>query len=453
MKFTEIKSNSILSNNFILKPNYHMNYGKKRIESSAYKGLHFDTLSNVTASIFTGGIFKRVFVEDKEYGYPYISATHMMNTNPLDVAKLISKKYTPRLEEMTLKTNQILVSCAGTIGNVRLITSDLSHVVGSQDIIRVNSDNTKMPYGYIYAYLASKTAYNFMQSYIYGSVVPRIEPKTLGNLPVPILPEEKQQQIHQLIVDSANLRVEANKLLKEAVELMESYLPKIENDKIYVVSIKDRLKFNNRLEANFDTKQISNFYSKLENQNIELKEISNLSERVFTPNIFKRVRTDNPENGVPFLSGSDLLNQYPKFDSYLSRNMKNIDNYILRKDWLAIQDAGTIGYISYINEFLDGVSATNNLIRIVPNKENWNPYIYTFFKTNSGQKLLKYLEFGSVQKHIDNHQISSFKIPIFNEIEKDIKLKAALSNHKLAEACFKENQAINLIENEIDAWQ
>jgi type I restriction enzyme S subunit len=76
------------------------------------------------------------------------------------------------------------VSCAGTVGNVRLITKDLEGVIGSQDIIRVNPDDTKLPYGYLYAYLASKTAYNYMQSYIYGSVVPRIEPNTLSRLPI-----------------------------------------------------------------------------------------------------------------------------------------------------------------------------------------------------------------------------------------------------------------------------
>lgn len=402
------------------------------------------------ANVFNPPIFKRQFCQPSERAINYCQSSDV--TNALEGSDVyINKKQAEKVGSI-VKKNQILVTGFGTIGNTRLVNELSEGISYANNVCRIES-NGKFPYGFLYAFMTSKFGRSQLNKNASGSVVRYIEAPGIKRTLVPILPEEKQQQIHQLIVDSANLRVEANKLLKEAVELMESYLPKIENDKIYVVSIKDRLKFNNRLEANFDTKQISNFYSKLENKNIELKEISNLSERVFTPNIFKRVRTDNPENGVPFLSGSDLLNQYPKFDSYLSRNMKNIDNYILRKDWLAIQDAGTIGYISYINEFLDGVSATNNLIRIVPNKENWNPYIYTFFKTNSGQKLLKYLEFGSVQKHIDNHQISSFKIPIFNEIEKDIKAKTALSNDKLAEACFKENQAINLIEKEIDAWQ
>ena len=69
----------------------------------------------------------------------------MMNSNPLEIAKSHIQKHTPRQEDMTLRTNQILVSCAGTVGNVRLIDEDLDGIIGSQDIIRVISDNSKFP--------------------------------------------------------------------------------------------------------------------------------------------------------------------------------------------------------------------------------------------------------------------------------------------------------------------
>lgn len=453
MEVSQVKSRIIIGNSHILKPSYHMNYGKIRIEKAIYNEFPFDSLGNVSASVFTGGIFKRMFVDDTKYGYPYISAQHMMNTNPLDVAKIISKKYTPRQEEMSLKEGQILVSCAGTVGNVRLITKDLEGVIGSQDIIRVNPDDTKLPYGYLYAYLASKTAYNYMQSYIYGSVVPRIEPNTLSRLPIPILSEEKQQQIHHLIVEASELRVEANRLLNEAIITIEKKCPIINNEKIYSIKIRERFFHSKRLEATYNSKSIDKFYSELSKNEIELKSIAELSQSVFTPNIFKRIRTENPETGIPFLSGSELLQQYPRFQNYLSKGMKNIENYILKDGWLAIQDAGTIGYLSYIHKYLDGVTATNNLIRIIPSEDNYNYYIYAFLKSNIGQKLLKFLEFGSVQKHIDNHQISNFKIPIFKDIFEDISRNVENAMNYFSDSCFKENQAIALIEKEIDLWQ
>lgn len=453
MEITSVNSRTIVDNNWILKPNFHMNYGKKRIERAIRKKHSFLKLGEVVDSVFTGGIFKRVFVDNPEFGFSYISAQHMMNINPLDVAKCISKKYTPKLDEMTLKENQILVSCAGTIGNVKLITEDLVNVVGSQDIIRINADNNKLPYGYLYAYLSSKTAYNYMQSFIYGSVVPRIEPRTLSKLPIPILPENIQKEIHQLIVEASNLRVDANKLLKEVVELFENKLPEIKKRISYISTIKNRISHNSRFEATYDSEQIDSIYEYFSRKNIKLISVKDLSEKVFTPNIFKRIRANNIESGIPYYSGSELLNQFPNSKSYLSRKMPNIKNYILKNNWLAIQDAGTIGYISYVHEYLDGVSATNNLIRIVPSEDNWNTYIYVFFKTSIGQSLLKYLEFGSVQKHIDNHQISNLEIPIFDDIVDEIKDKTMSAMSKSALACKKENQAIDLIEKEIDGWQ
>ena len=454
MEIASVSYSNVSNDSKILKPNYHLNYGKRRIENALKKEKSFTTLGDAVKDVYTGGIFKRVFVENKEFGLPYISAQHMMNSNPHEVAKTISKKYTPRQEDMTLRANQILISCAGTVGNVRLIGKDLDGVIGSQDIIRIISDDSKFSHGFIYAYLASPTAYNYIQSYIYGSVVPRIEPNTLSKLPVPIFHKSKQQKINNFIVEASELRVEANMLLKKAVKSMEQKSPLIDYNQIYTSNINSRIKYNSRIEASFNTKLIEEFYTNLESKNIPLMTISELSDSVFTPNIFKRVRTNNPDKGVPFLSGSDLLKQYPNFQNFLSRKMKNIDDYILRDGWIAIQDAGTIGYVSYITPFLDGVSATNNLVRIVPNKEkNWSYYIYCFLKTEVGQKLLKINEYGSVQKHIDNHQVSSFLIPIYQEIVEEINEKMRKSMDNLSKACFLEKEAIELIEKEIESWQ
>jgi len=454
MEIASISYRNIISDSNILKPNYRLNYGKKRIEKAKKNNKLFSTLGELTSQVYTGGIFKRVFVEDEKYGIPYISAIHMMKSNPLDTAKLISKKYTPRQKDMTLHDKQILLSCAGTIGNVRLIGSDLDGVIGSQDIIRVLSDNNKALYGFIYAYLASPTAYNYIQSYIYGSVVPRIEPKTLAKLPIPIIPQAKQQEIHNLIVEASNLRVEANKLLREAVKLLECKLPKINISSVYSSKISSRQGHFSRLEATYNTNVIEDFYRDIIDKGVICKTIKELSREVYTPGIFKRIRTNNPKKGIPFLSGSDLLDQYPSFKNYLSKKMKNIDNYVLKEGWLAIQDAGTIGYLSYITKFLDGVSATNNLVRIKPNQgENFNYYIYCFLKTKIGQQLLKMLEYGSVQKHIDNHQVSSFLIPIFKDIFTKISEDIKKSVKNLSDACFLEKDAINLIEKEIESWQ
>lgn len=457
MEIAAIPYKSVISNSGILKPNYHLNYGKRRIGRAIKNGKSFIQLGDVVREVYTGGIFKRVFVTQEAFGLPYISAQHMMNANPLDVAKTISKKYTPRQDDMTLRNTQILVSCAGTVGNVRLIGNDLDGVIGSQDIIRVISDEANFPYGFIYAYLASPTAYNYIQSYIYGSVVPRIEPNTLSKLPIPCFSEETKQKIHLLIEKSLNARNLGIEKLKEGIFLIESKLPKLNKQFCYKLRLGDISDFRSRLEATLQINSIKEFYSKLENEGIETKTISELSSAVFTPNIFKRIKVKKSHKSIPYLGGAELLNFRPKMDTFLSPNTKNLTDYLLKRGFIAVQDSGSIqsmGYVSLIPDYLDGVAATNNLVRIVPDENSsMNEYIYAYLKTSQANSMLKNLAYGTGQLHIDTNIVKDLKVPIFNEI------KGAVSENvknylSLIEKAFQnELEAINLIENEIEQWQ
>lgn len=147
-----------------------------------------------------------------------------------------------------------------------------------------------------------------------------------------------------------------------------------------------------------------------------------MSKNVFTPNIFKRQRTNDVSTGVPFLSGSNLTNFRPQFTSFLSKKMKNIDDYILRNGWIAVQDAGTIGYVTLINGYLDGVSATNNLVRIIPNEGNDNLYIFAFLKTKQGQFILKVNNLDLFRSTLTIIQFQNSK-SLFLTLTKELRIK------------------------------
>ena len=410
------------------------------------------------ATVWNPPIFKRQFCENTERAVPYCQSSDV--TNAIEGSEVFINKAQAYKVGSVVEDKQILVTGFGTIGNTRLV-NELSHGSSfANNVCRIKA-NENVPIGYVYAFMTSKYGKSQLNKNASGSVVRYIESPGIKKTLIPILPEETQQKIHNLITDAAQRRVEANKLLKEAVEIFEKEIEKFvqtdilyKRNNTYSVPINILKNHNNRLDASYNSLWFDLFYNKLKTANVNLISIKDLSLRVFTPTIFKRVRTNNPDIGVPFLSGSDLLNAMPKFENFLSKRMANIDNYILKDGWLAIQDAGTIGYVTYVHKFLDGVSATNNLIRIIPNSsQNFNPYIFTFFKSKVGQKILSNFEFGSVQKHIDNHQISSLLIPIFDNILKNISDLVLSSMEKFGNACDKEKTAIDLIEKEIDQWQ
>lgn len=453
MKSVSIKQSFLEGADLRLDASFHLSVGPlteiKLLKSPYPKSTLFDESMN----ILSGNIFKRSFVESSKYGWPYLTGSDMMKAD-IDSGKYISKKYTTQADNLLIKKGWILASCSGTLGNPVFTNDDFDGRIGTHDLIRIVPNEKNTLGGFVYAYLSSKYGYGLLTQSSYGGVIKHLEPHHIQDLPIPLFPEVKQQEIHNLIIEASNLRAEANKLLREAIEMMEEKLPSIEFKTIYKAKISTRINHNSRIEATYNSNSIEGLYRILNENNIELKSISKISDKVFTPGIFKRIGTNNPDKGVPFLSGSDLLNQYPNFQSFLSRKTKNIDTYIIREGWIAIQDAGTIEYLSYITKFLDGVSATNNLVRVVPNEnDNKNYYIYCFLKTKVGQNLLKSLEYGSLQKYIDNHQVSSFLVQIFHDIEGEIFRKIEKSMINLSDACFMEKEAIDLVEKEIESWQ
>lgn len=453
MKTIIAKNNWLKDSDLRLDASFHLSEGVLATHILKTSKVKCESLKNLTTDVFMGPRFKRYYVSNPDNGVPFMGGSDMQKSS-LSGLKLISKKMTKEIQQLYLKKGWILVTRSGTIGQSVFTNEDFEGKTATEDVIRIIADSNKIKAGYLYAYLSSNFGYALLTQSTYGAVIQHIEPHHLNNLPVPLLPDEKQQKIHDLIIDASTYRAEANRLLEDTICLFEDNLPEFNYEKRYITKINNLKNNSFRLNATSLTQYITELYSKLSQNNYSLKSISELSETVFTPNIFKRLRVDNPIYGIPFLSGSDLLTQRPVFKNFLSKKMLNIDDYILRKGWIAIQDSGTIGYVTLITDYLDGVAATNNLIRIIPkNRENNNYYIYGFLKTKIGQALLKSFEYGSVQKHIDNNQLSNLKIPIIDSIFKVVSdnIETMLVNQ--SKACNNESKAIELIENEISSWQ
>jgi hypothetical protein len=411
------------------------------------------TLRQATESVFLGGRFTRVHVTDPTKGYPYLTASDMIKSDPFSGVYL-SKAYTKNLGKLTIKKNWILLSCSGSIGRT-VYTNDLFNgKVGTHDLIRIVPNPTVLPGGYLYAYLSSKFGYSLLTQGTYGGVIQHIEPHHIADLPIPILPDVEQQTIHKAIETAARLRVEDNTLLAYAIQTLEKRLPELKMPISYVAKSDSFWSERLRLDATAHLTLIDQFLEEA-GQNAPLVTIESASERVFTPGIFKRMRVSDPNKGIPFLSGINLLEVAPKFDSFLSRKMPSIDDYILREGWLALQDSGSLssmGYVSIVPKFLDGASATNNLIRVMPGEVNYNPYFYAFLKTTQGQQILKSFAYGTGQLHIDNGQIARLRIPVYQDLFDTISANVQAYSVKFNEAYELETGAISRVEKLVESW-
>lgn len=471
MNITTINYKNIISDSNILKPNYHLNFGKKRISNVIRNGKHYLPLSDLTDNIYTGGIFKRVFVNNKNYGLPYISAQHMVNSDPLDVSKLISKKFTPRQDDMTLKENQILMSCAGTVGIVRLISSDMDGIIGSQDIIRINPNNQKAPYGFLYAYLASPTVYNYIQSYIYGSVVPRIEPNTLARLPVLIFNNNLKEETHKLILESTNLRVKANIIIKKQREILKqkAQLKDLQPEEYEYFGF-----YNSTREISTFSRNIKEISSVSINAFNYSKKIECLEDRVkmnhwkllidclddskfFSTGSFKRLEIDS-ENSIKLINQSDIFNTN-KTGKLLAKRFIPKEKMVEYGEVL-VAGVGTLGENEtfcraiFANEELAGQLVSGEFIRMNTKDEIPSGYLYAWLSSDYGFRFIRKTQTGTKLCRPIQVLLGKIPVPILSDkVMHEIDNKIKEAHTLLFNALTLEKQAISIIENEIESWQ
>ena len=176
------------------------------------------------------GIFKRVKVEN---GMPYIKGADLFLSNPFRRCEHLSLSRTPFIDEMTLREGQILITCAGAVGNAKIITKEYENkkAIGSQDIIRIdspsetNADNLYCK-EYLFAYLQQPFVYSYMQSMKYGSVIERIEPFHVESIPVVEPSAELSAKVRNLVQTYMECSYKAFCFEENAIDLVEQEIEK-----------------------------------------------------------------------------------------------------------------------------------------------------------------------------------------------------------------------------------
>lgn len=463
---SKVYSSEILSSKKF-KPAYFLNVGKRNMLELSKKGLVDGCLGTHVSSIFRPGIFKRIFVENKDFGRQYFTASDMMTSNPLHFAKLLSNKLTSNMDYMSVHDNYILVSCAGTIGNIRLIDKILDNSIASQDIIRVIPNN--YDYGFVYAYLKTPTVYNYLQSLIYGSVVSRIEPEAVFNIPYPKLANSIITDVHNLIVESVSLREEASKELSFASQLIKSYAgldSLVQEDYDYYgprtskrqVScfIRNRKDIDSiTINAFNHSERIRKTIKKIFCQTVRLKEILE-NHDVFTTGSFPRVEVKEG-NGIMLINQSDIFDSIIK-GKYISKRNVKLSNLVEYGEVL-IAGVGTLGENEtfcrtiFANEDLVGQLVSGEFIRMKTNDKVPSGYLYTWLSSDYGFRLIRNLQTGTKLCRPIPRLVLEIPVPILEkeqmkEIDRIVK-EAHTKKHK---ANCLERKAILMVEQEIEKW-
>lgn len=455
MKLLSAKSNWLNDGEQRLDASFHLSDGrlsKIKIDKCPYEAL---PLQKVTKSLYNGARFKRIYVKDEAYGIPFMGSSDMLKSD-VDNLKFISKKLSKNIDSLRVEKDWILVSCSGTIGNTVYTTSDYHNKTASQHVMRIIPNESIIKSGFLYAYLSSQAGYSLLTQGTYGAVIQHIEPHHINDLPVPILPELIQQRIHDLIIKASDLRVESNRMLREAIEEIDEKNAIDKPLPNFSVNIKDILRGDkytkeSRLEADYYQPSTATLVNSIKSGN--WRYLGDLSLEIHRSGLRNRTFV---KKGVPLITGQNLKMARLENLKMLSKKFtRNIEKNTTEESDILVSVLGTIGKVEYVyRNMYQGVFASEHMSKIKIDSSKIHPgYVAAYLNSKSGLSQLMKHKTGSVIEWLKENNIASIVIPMPKDKGTRIGEKMNIATLKRQEAFEKENQAIELIEKEMESWQ
>ncbi len=407
-------------------------------------------LSYYCSEIFTSGRNKRVYTS-KEHGYPFLSNSDVTAANPFLSCKYSSKKYGYD-EKAVLREGMILTGRVGAIGQTAFVPAYLEKekAMGSDNIIRI-CVKPEFKNGFIYAYLASRIGNLSFWKHATGGVQPFITDAMVGDLPIPDFSGKFQEEVDNLVQESARLREEATDALAEAHRIIEQKFNIARAKKSSCVSIQSIMSSHNkRFEAFYHTSANRSVYDYI-TTNFRYKTLGELTNRIFRPGIFKR---EYVAKGVTFLGGADILMAIPDSDKKLSfRQAEKMPELKVKKGWILVTCGGTIGNTVIIDNQLEKCLISQHVMRIVPKDDILKGYLYAVLSSKIGNDLITMFTTGSVIPQIEAHHLELVPIPLLeNELMEQIEDLVSSYVSKIEVSKEKETKAIRMVEEEIEKW-
>ena len=372
--------------------------------------------------VFRGPIFKRRYVEDPNFGVPYVSANDLDRVF-VEPSRFLSKRFGGLLDELTLREGMILVTCSGmSLGKALWTRRDMDGLVASHDLIRIEVDRARIPPGYLYVFLSSRFGRVAIRRQTYGGSVKHIEPQHLHKLPVPRLEPVVEAQIHDLAMSSSARVARHVELMREATaDLLASV--GVEEPASYAWSTNEaQLGWAERavgslsLRAmNFDPRAAA-LRSALEKAGGTMPLGSLCVPRWFKGKIvFARIESD-PAHGVLLLGQRKAFRPRPE-GRWISR--KSIEGLGLQVPvgTTLIPSHGTLGENElycralYVTHRMSSSAFSGDFFRCIPAHGAVHPgYLHAFLRSEFAFRLLRSISTGGKQQ--EQHQVMMWNLPI-----------------------------------------
>lgn len=417
--------------------------------------------ANGLANSYVCGRFKRIWVSKSTF--PIFQPSSITDVYPIPDGYISAKTQT-NIEALRVHKGQVLMTCSGTIGKLSYVSNTLDNQIFSHDLLRINA-NDSVDAGYIYAYLKSVIGNMILLTNSYGAVITHIEPEHLATVPIPDAPDDIKKRINDLIVGSYELRDASNALIDEATALLvnELHFPDIhdfdvglykKDANVDTFSVK-LSNINGRIDASYHVPLVAAIVEHMKHYAAEVTMVGDkrVSKDIILPGRFKRIYVEEGYGRV-FIGGKQISELDPTNKKYLSlvhhgdRIAKQLE---LHENMTLITCSGTIGKVTLVGKHWENWTANQHIIRVVPANKEIAGYLCIFLASEYGFPLITHYTYGSVVDEIDDTHVSSIPIPLLKntDVQSHINDLALEANEKRYEAYKMEQQALQIIDNEV----
>jgi len=171
-----------------------------------------------------------------------------------------------------------------------------------------------------------------------------------------------------------------------------------------------------RLDGGFYAQEAAIALRVVKDSGFEKKRLDQLVEPPNYPGRFKRVYARSQEDGMPFLTASEMIQFRPTSQKYLANSSGDVEVCTVRPGWILVTRSGTVGRCVIVGKRLATFAITDDAIRIQA-KAAPIGYLYAYLSTWIGQALLRKDEYGGSIKHLEPHHLAGVPVPLLPDGE------------------------------------
>lgn len=288
------------------------------------------------------------------------------------------------LKRFQVKTNDLIISCSGTVGRISIIKEEDPKGIISQALLILRPDVSKVSLKYLYYFLTSKQGFNLITQASHGSVQINIaERKVVEQIPLLLPPLAEQNAIASTLSsldDKIDLLHHQNATLEKMAEtLFRKWFVEEAKEEWEDVKIKD-----------FDV-TVTDFVAN--------GSFASLKENVTLIN--------DGLGYALFIRNTDLKSDFTK-KVYVDEHAYNfLSKTKLFGGEIIISSVGDVGSVFRCPKFKIPMTLGNNVVML---KSKFNNFFYLFFNSDYGQSLIYGITSGSVQEKFNKTAFRDIRI-------------------------------------------